>query len=198
MGTVNRRLDRGAQPSRAEAAVARPETGIQPRDIVELDVVAIHEQYRQELFGFLLHATREREAAEDLLQEVFLRLVRENSAGRAPSDPRAWLYRVATNLTVSRGRRRSVAARWLRSRAIPEAVEPPETEYLRGERADEVNRALGQMHADARVALLLAGHGFSGPEIGRALGRSDGATRVLLFRARVRLRELLGPEGHGR
>ena len=190
---MNERPDRPARTP-GDAAIAQPQGRLAGREAVQLDVVAVHETYRQELFGFLLHATREREAAEDLLQEVFLRLVRENGEGRAPTDPRAWLYRVATNLTVSRGRRRNVAARWLRSRSIPEPVEPPETEYLRGERTDEVHRALGRMHPDARVALLLAGHGFSGPEIGRALGRSDGATRVLLFRARVRLRELLATQ----
>ncbi|MBA2254970.1 MAG: sigma-70 family RNA polymerase sigma factor [Chloroflexi bacterium] len=191
------------QPSRAarpphEVALVRPTVSARDVGSVQLDVVAVHEAYHLELYGFLLHATREREAAEDLLQEVFLRLVRENAAGRAPSDPRAWLYRVGANLAASRGRRRTVAARWLRSRTTPDPVEPPETEYLREERNSELHHALGRMNPDARVALLLAGHGFSGPEIGRALGRSDGATRVLLYRARVRLRELLAPDGAGR
>jgi len=178
-----------------EVAVARP--SVKPRAMgpTRLDVVAVHEAHRQELYGFLLHATRERESAEDLLQEVFLRLVRENAGGRAPSDPRAWLYRVAGNLAASRGRRRTVAARWLRSRTTPDPVEPPETDYLREERSSELHLALGRLNPDARVALLLAGHGFSGPEIARALGRSDGATRVLLHRARVRLRELLSTGG---
>jgi RNA polymerase sigma-70 factor (ECF subfamily) len=185
------RVTAGVRPSAAMAARARPAPAA-------IDVVAVHEAYREELFGFLIHATREREAAEDLLQEVFLRLIREDGAGRTPSDVRAWLYRVAANLATSRGRRRSVAARWLQGVRHPDPVEAPEIGYLREERNSELHRALGRLNADARVALLLAGHGFSGPEIGRALGRSDGATRVLLYRARVRLREVLEAEGTDR
>jgi RNA polymerase sigma factor (sigma-70 family) len=188
------------QPDRVRGGPSAPSAvAVAGRDgTARLDVVLVHETYRNELFGFLLHATRERDAAEDLLQEVFLRLIREDAGGRSPNDVRAWLYRVAANLAASRGRRRNVAARWLRSVHHPEPVEPPETGYLRDERNTELHRALGQLTADSRVALLLAGHGFSGPEIARALGRTDGATRVLLYRARVRLREVLEAEAAAR
>lgn len=46
--------------------------------------------------------------------------------------------------------------------------------------------------ADARTALLLAAHGFSGREVAEALGRTELATRSLICRARLRLREHLG------
>lgn len=174
-------------PSRGSDAIAASAE----RAVDRLDVVAIHARHQQELFGFLLHATRDRMAAEDLLQEVFLRLIREDVGGRGPAEVRPWLYRVAANLAASRGRRHSVTARWLRTVTHAEPVDPPEVGYLRDEASDELHRALGRLTQDQRMALLLAGHGFSGAEVARALGRSDGATRVLLFRARVRLREVI-------
>ncbi len=68
-----------------------------------------YEQYREEIVRFLRVRTRDAEAAEDLTHETFLRLHREVIEGRGPTDPRAWLYRVAANLATSRGRRTAVA-----------------------------------------------------------------------------------------
>jgi DNA-directed RNA polymerase specialized sigma24 family protein len=69
---------------------------------------------------------------------------------------------------------------------------PPDDEVLRGETRREVWAALARLPTDARTALLLAAHGFSGRDIARMLGRSELATRSLICRARLRLREQLG------
>jgi DNA-directed RNA polymerase specialized sigma24 family protein len=58
------------------------------------------------LRGRLLALTRDPAVADDLASEAFLRLAVELAAGRAP-DARAWLYRVGSNLVVSRARRRT-------------------------------------------------------------------------------------------
>jgi DNA-directed RNA polymerase specialized sigma24 family protein len=68
---------------------------------------------------------------------------------------------------------------------------PPEDEILRDESRREVKNALAGLSADARTALMLAAHGFSGHDIAEALGRSELATRALICRARLRLREQL-------
>jgi DNA-directed RNA polymerase specialized sigma24 family protein len=68
---------------------------------------------------------------------------------------------------------------------------PPDDTYLRGEMRREVWAALGELSVDARTALLLAAHGFSGREVAEALGRTELATRSLICRARLRLRERL-------
>src|SRR5215211_4492638 len=71
------------------------------------------EAYSGELFSFLRRGTRDQAAAEDLLQDAFLRLAQEIAAGRSPDNVRAWLYRVAANLIISRARRRKTAIDWL-------------------------------------------------------------------------------------
>ncbi len=60
---------------------------------------------------------------------------------------------------------------------------------MRSERHDIVQRALARLPIDDRTRLLLSAHGFAGRDIAEVLGRSEGATRTLLTRARVRLRE---------
>ncbi len=71
----------------------------------ETQVIAAYERHRDELQGYLVRVTRDPEAAEDLVQEAFLKLLVETRDRQAPDNVRAWLYRVATNAAVSRGRR---------------------------------------------------------------------------------------------
>ena len=150
------------------------------------------EDYHAELLSFLRRACRDDEAAEDLAQEAFLRLAREVDAGRTPEHIRAWLYRVGSNLVISRARRAGTVVEWLR-RHGPAAVADdrapsPEEGLLRRERHSELEALLDTLPPDARTALLLSGQGFSGVEIAAAIGRSHAATRTLLTRTRINLR----------
>jgi RNA polymerase sigma factor (sigma-70 family) len=152
--------------------------------------------YERELFSYALRATRDEETAADLVQDTFLRLVSEIREGRSPDQVRAWLYRVLTNRIISRGRHGSVVERWLRSLRPSERVEAsPETSAIAGETRSELERAIGRLGRDARVAVLLAANGFSGPEIAAQLGRTPLATRTLLCRARMQIREHLEEAG---
>jgi RNA polymerase sigma factor (sigma-70 family) len=145
----------------------------------EAGLAAIYETRRGELLAFLVGMTRDLDEAEDLLQETFVTLVREARAGRMPDDVRPWLYRVAT---------------W--TRLLPRLLdrsepERPEGEALRSERDAELHAALARLAPERRAALLLAARGFTGHEIAAAIGRSDGATRTLMCRARLELRGIL-------
>jgi RNA polymerase sigma-70 factor (ECF subfamily) len=153
-----------------------------------LALTALYEAHRAELLGYLHKMTRDREAAEDLLQETFIRLIRETRAGRLPDAVRPWLYRVATNAAISRSRHNAV---W--NRLVPRLLdrrEParPDAELLLAERNTELFSALSTLPPDGRAALLLAAQGFDGHEIAASIGRTEGATRTLLCRSRVRLR----------
>ena len=152
-------------------------------------IVDAFDRHQGELNGFALQLTRNPEAAADLVQEAFLRLVREAQAGRAPDNVRAWLYRVVSNLAASRGRRLSVAARWQARLAREDTAEAPETGFLEQELSVEVQKLLAGVSGDERTALLLSAHGFAGAEIAAVLGRTHLATRALLCRARARLRD---------
>lgn len=162
-------------------------------------VVAAWTDHHEEVFAFLVRTTRSPEAAEDLLQETFLRLTTEIRAGRAPDNTRAWLYRVGANLAVSRGRRISAAFRGIvkmrGTSAPPTTTFTPEASYLQREGHANLLAALADLGPDARAALLMSAEGFTGAEIAAAIGRSDAATRTLLCRTRLRVRgRLESPE----
>ncbi|OGO56564.1 MAG: hypothetical protein A2Z32_00830 [Chloroflexi bacterium RBG_16_69_14] len=111
-----------------------------------------------------------------------------------PDNIGAWLFRVCGNLIASRGRRTSVADR-MRSLLIDrDTAASPETRAIRAEETTLVRRALADLPADARVALLMAAEGYSAAEIGLAIGRTSNATSTYICRARLRLRELLAAE----
>jgi len=160
-------------------------------------VVAAWTDHHEELYAFLVRTTRDPETAQDLLSEAYLRLTREVRAGRSPDSVRAWLCRVAGNLAVSRGRRLAASLRYLTRTGRPTAPalddDPPATVYLAREGRSELVGILADLAPDARAALLLSAEGFSGPEIAAAIGRSEAATRTLLCRTRLRIRQRLAP-----
>jgi len=156
------------------------------------------DSFERPLYAFALGITRSGSAAEDLVQESFLRLIREVQAGRTPDNLRAWLYRVCMNLATSRGRRATVATRYLPFLAARDVGETPEARHLRLELGAELSAALAELSADERTGLLLSAGGFHGPEIAEIIGRSHGATRTMLTRARLKVQARMSVENDRR
>jgi RNA polymerase sigma-70 factor (ECF subfamily) len=161
-------------------------------------VVSAWSAHYEELRVFLVRQVRDEAAAEDLLQETFLRFLQQVRGGPVPDNVRAWLYRVAANLAVSRARRLRVAVRGvlqLGQRLGHDTTDDPpdETALIHAARS-ELLGALSDLEPDARAALLLAAQGFSGREIASVIGRTDMATRTLMCRARRSVRARLERE----
>ena len=158
-------------------------------------VMAAYDENQRRLTSFAYALTRDADAADDLVQETFLRLVKEHAAGREPENVTAWLYRVCSNLATSRGRRGVVARKFLERRPAEETEVAAEIEILRHELSETLLAALTILPDDQRSALVMAAQGFSGREIADALGRTETSTRTMMFRARERLRTFLVAEG---
>jgi RNA polymerase sigma-70 factor (ECF subfamily) len=162
-------------------------------------VEAAYARYRPELLAVMTSVTFDSDEAEDLVQEAFLRLIREVRVGRTPTNVRAWLYRVALNLRVSNGRHASVVRRWAARTLTEEPAAPsPEAEALDDEGLEDIESALERLSRDARIGLLLRASGYSSAEVASLIGRTDLATRSLLYRARTDLRSRVGdlrPDG---
>lgn len=191
-----------SRPSNVPSGVEPPSTAIHDVDASQVRarsgggadafVVSAYEAHHAEIFAFLARATRDPLAAEDMLQETFLRLTTEARDGRAPLQVRDWLYRVAANQVISSGQRQTTARRWFGryGRQEREAMTAPlaEAGVVSRAGAAEMERVLGGLSAEARLALLLSSEGFAGEEIAETIGRSAAATRTLLSRARARVR----------
>ena len=154
-------------------------------------IAAAYDAHRADLYSFATALARDPDAADDLVAEAFLRLIHETREDRAPDDPRAWLYRVVANLSLSRGRRLRTARRFVRHLVDRRVGEPADAAVLRRELAPDLERALRSLKPDARVAVVMAARDCSGREIALALGRSETSTRTLLHRARLDLRARL-------
>ena len=174
-----------------------PVDGRSAADTRSAIVMQAFEEHSGRLTTFAYGMTRDRDAADDLVQEAFLRLVRELAEGRAPANVGAWLFTVCANLARSRGRRASVVQRFLRSAGSAETAVAADLEIVRRETHSALLDALATLPGDARAALLMASQGFSGREIAEAIGRTEMATRTLMFRAREKLRvQLVREEVH--
>ena len=142
--------------------------------------------------------THDQSLAEDLVQEAFVRLAVEVQAGRAPDNIGAWLHRVVANLVASGGRHAAVVDRKLGELPRPDHEPSPELASIDAEEATIVRRALATLGPTDRRALVMAAQGYRGPEIAHRLGRTQGATRTLLCRARSKMRDELEAAGINR
>ncbi|HET8786280.1 MAG TPA: sigma-70 family RNA polymerase sigma factor [Candidatus Limnocylindrales bacterium] len=150
------------------------------------------------LKAFALAAVRDNDAADDLVQETFLRFVRHVKAEGVPDNIGGWLHRVCANLIISRGRHETVETKKQALLVDRSVGVSPEEIAVHADESARLRAALAELPADARTALLMAASGFSATEIGDAIGRTANATSTYICRARVRLREVLSSAGGGR
>jgi RNA polymerase sigma-70 factor (ECF subfamily) len=144
------------------------------------------------LFRFLRMRVGDPGLAEELMQDAFVRCwtkLRGFDAGRPFSN---WLYKVAANLAATRLRRRRAEVVPAPD-ALPCGGDDPCELVARRDHAANVWRVVEQAFPpDLRSALwLFYAEGRSAAAVGEILGRSEGAVRVALFRARARLARLL-------
>jgi RNA polymerase sigma-70 factor, ECF subfamily len=178
----------------AEPAIPPPSASI---DIaIEAAITAAYLEHRGVILGYTLRMTRDPEVAEDIVHEAYLRLLGVARAGFLPDNIAGWLHRVARNLVIDWTRRshRTWAAAGSDDRQ--QMDDGPEEIVLDLERDTALHEALARLPDDARRALLLSGAGYPSADIATMIGRTDGATRTLLCRARQRTRVLLTAGGN--
>ena len=147
----------------------------------------IYRLFSPTLYGTALRMLRKAEEAEDVIQEVFVRLV-ERVDGLKAETAGGWLRRVTVNrcLDILRHRRR-----W-REDELPELASRDLTDARSA--SLDLPRAIGRLPDRARAVFLLHEiEGYRHREISEALGVSVGTSKTLLFRARRLLRGWLEP-----
>lgn len=164
-------------------------------------------RYQSRLLAVLQHLVPRREQAEDLAQEVFLRVYRARKRYEPQAKFSTWLFTIAHN--VARNARRSQARRHeINVAGADDDGGPPAIDQMaleasglmptrildKAERAEVVRLAIDALSERQRMAMLLAKfEGMSYLEIGQAMDLSLQATKSLLSRARENLRLILAP-----
>jgi RNA polymerase sigma-70 factor (ECF subfamily) len=153
------------------------------------DLDRLFRDYHVPLVRYLTRRLGDRDWAEEVAQETFLRAVRH-----APlTSERAWLFAVATNLVRDEARKAARQRRHLQLLAAEahdaeQAVEP--TSLERAQEAALARRAVDSIAERDRLALLMREEGLDYQEIAEALGLSPGSVGTTLSRARRRLAEV--------
>jgi RNA polymerase sigma-70 factor, ECF subfamily len=147
--------------------------------------------YHEPLVRYLVRRLGDRDWAEEIAQETFVRALRQEQI----VSERAWLFAVATNLVRDEARkdaRRRRHLELLREQArAEEAVEPEPTSLERAQEAAMARRALECLSERDREALLMREEGLDYQEIAAALELSIGSVGTTLARARRRLVEAM-------
>ncbi len=158
---------------------------------------ALVETYSALLFRVAHSVLRSRAEAEDVVQDVFVRVLKHCQSLREVRDVRVWLVRIAWNLALDHRRRSrpehldEIFAGSLTSACIPADEALEQTQRIKAVLREMERLPRGERH----VLLLSAIEEIGTAEIGQILGRSESAVRALLFRARTRLRERLEKRG---
>jgi RNA polymerase sigma-70 factor (ECF subfamily) len=162
------------------------------------------EKYRKPIINFMFRMVHNQAVAEELAQEVFLRVYRSRQTYRAEAKFTTWLYRIATNLGVNHARdtkhERTAPTIYLDQPDAETGTTPDvadarpvvEEELLKDERMRAIRKHVMALPERQRTAVLM--HKYQGldyKEIGAVLRLSESATKSLLFRAYQTLRERL-------
>jgi RNA polymerase sigma-70 factor (ECF subfamily) len=183
----------------AEAARLEPraESRAEPGAGVAVDLADLVRAHSALLFRVANSILRNPAEAEDVVQDVFVRVVEREQARRGSlnevREMRVWLVRIAWNLSLSR-RRRVPAEQMDDAFAAGLAAEsvPADQVVEEAQRMKAVVRELERLpKAERHVLLLSAAEELETAEIAAVMGKSESAVRALLFRARTRLRERL-------
>ncbi len=162
------------------------------------------EKYRRSMISFMYRMTHNQAVAEELAQEVFLRVYRSRQSYAASAKFTTWLYRIATNLAVNHARDTKHERP-----ANTVSIDEPDTDtgltvdvaddslnaeqtILRRERLAAIRRQVEALPERQRMAVIM--HKYQNmdyKQIAAVLKLSESATKSLLFRAYETLRETL-------
>lgn len=162
----------------------------------------LYRSHLRDVYSYSYYRVGNHHDAEDLTEQTFLQAYRHFERARRESNGRPlrpWLIRIAHNLAANYHRDRS-----RRPTSALDSIEPPShphgTEKVVEGREElrQVMDGLTGLPDDRREALIMRfALGMSNREIARALGRTDGATKVLIHRAIKQLEQRIAEEEEG-
>ena len=169
---------------------ARSRTG-KPDPMDEARFETFYRRTAGNLWSYLFRLTGDNAAADDLLQKAFFRLLRSNPAVASEEHLRRWLFRTATNLAFDHFREAKRERRPAEQPAEPAVASEPH-QILR----HDMMKVFVELKPQERALLWLAHVEEAAHEdIGQALGVKRSSVKVLLFRARKHLAEILVRKG---
>jgi RNA polymerase sigma-70 factor (ECF subfamily) len=165
-------------------------------------VESLVQQYGNQIYKLAYHLTGSTTDAEDVVQEVFLKLFRNWAQVAITRNLSAWIYRIVTNASLdllrsrqSRARReKPVETEMIEAVAVADGREHPASRLDREELQEKLRLALDALPPQQVAALVLFDHeGLKAREIGQIMGVAEATVRGYVWEARRRVKELLKP-----
>lgn len=154
----------------------------------------LFERHHRSLLGFLFHMTGQRELSEDLVQNVFYRMLKYRHTFRGDGEFRAWMYHVARNVIHDEGR---TAKRSIRSQELDVYAEKisggvaADRHIQKKEELQVLHGALASLTEESREVLVLSRfQELKYHEIATIMNISEGAVKVRVHRALQQLKNL--------
>ena len=153
-------------------------------------------KYYKDVYSYLYSLSRDASLSEDLAQEVFLEVVKSIAAFRGESDIKTWLFSIARHKWYSLLRKinRQTKTEDL-SEFIESSQKTPEERYQDEEVVGRIYALLDQEPERTRCIVAMRLDGYSFYEIGMKYGISENSARVIDFRAKTKIRQILKKEG---
>jgi RNA polymerase sigma-70 factor (ECF subfamily) len=166
----------------------------------------LFDKYKKRVINFCYRYCGHRAVAEELAQEIFIRVYKAAAAYRPRARFSTWLFKIATNVCLNEIRKPVYRAKLESIDRVPDgenapsreiAMEParsmPDMLLESHQEQARVREAMDQLSEQQRAALLLrTTEEFSYREIGRQMGCSENRVKTLIHRGRKRMKQILG------
>lgn len=161
------------------------------------DIKALYEQYRQDIFGYLLGLTRSADLSEELLSDTFCAAIVALPRFRGDADVKTWLFSIARRKWMDYLRKRHPTEPLeLAALYIADPAPGPEERLLLRTAAQRAMELLKREDQRAQAIFRARLEGFSYYEISNTLGIREASARVIDFRTRKKLKAELQKEGY--
>ncbi|WP_245970339.1 RNA polymerase sigma factor [Pseudochryseolinea flava] len=153
----------------------------------------LFERYKRPLYGFFYGMNKDAELSEDLVQNVFVRILKYRYLFRGDGDFRTWMFHIARNVNHDHFRKNKINAKdslesWEERLG---STENRSTQFQAEEEMQLLSMAMDQLPDDKREILLLSKYQEKKyKEIGEMLGCTESAVKVKVFRALQELKEV--------
>lgn len=153
----------------------------------------LFERYKRPLYGFFYGMNRNAELSEDLVQNVFFRILKYRYLFRGEGDFRTWMFHIARNVNHDNFRKNKIQLKdslehWQERLGTHENRS---TEFEKDEEMQLLSMAMDRLPEEKKEILLLSKYQDKKyKEIGEIMGCSEGAVKVKVFRALQELKEV--------
>lgn len=153
----------------------------------------LFERYKKPLFGFFYGMNKDADLSEDLVQNVFLRILKYRYLFRGEGDFKTWMFHIARNVNHDHFRK----LKWKGGDDLDRwedrltSHENRQSEFQQEEEMQLLSMALGKLSEEKREIILLSKfEDKKYREIGQIIGCTEGAVKVKVFRALQELKEV--------